>query len=213
MSDNVINHDNDNYKTSKQAAEELNVHPNTLRRWDREGKIDTIVSDGGHRRYNITKFKETHHNLLKTRERVNICYCRVSSPKQRDDLERQVQQMSEQFPDYQIISDIGSGLNYKRKGLAQILDYAMSGTIETVVVAHRDRLCRFGFDLIEGLIRRGGGKLMVLSKINNSPEDELVQDITSIMYHFSAKMHGKRRYKKEGGEEETDHLYMSRIEL
>lgn len=209
--------DYDQFLSTKDTIKELNVHPNTLRRWDKQGKIQTIITDGGHRRYNVELFKKTHLSFSKNKERINICYCRVSSPKQRDDLDRQIKQLSKQFPEFTIISDIGSGLNYKRKGVKTILEYAMSGIIGTVVVAYRDRLCRFGFDLIEDIINSGGGKIMVLNKINNSPEDELVEDITAIMYHFSAKLHGKRRYIttneiiEEECKEETS--IMSRIEV
>jgi len=119
----------------------------------------------------------------------------VSSYKQKDDLQRQVDYMISQFPEAEVIKDIGSGINFKRKGLKTILESAINGDKLKIVVAHKDRLCRFGFDLIEWLIQRNAGEIMVLSKSELSPESELTQDLLTILHVFSCRMHGLRSYK------------------
>jgi len=141
---------------SRRAAKELGVTANTLRKWANEEKIKHIKTPTGQRLYDIGSFTK--------KERAKICYCRVSSSKQRDDLERQVEYMRQRFPDYEIVEDVGSGLNYKRKGFITLLERICNGDVEEVVVAHRDRLCRFGFELIKWLIEQNSGKLMVLNK-------------------------------------------------
>jgi len=174
---------------SRVAAETLGVHPNTLRKWANENKIEHTVSCTGQRRYNVEKYMG-----LTEAHRV-ICYCRVSSYKQKDDLQRQVDYMISQFPEAEVIKDIGSGINFKRKGLKTILESAINGDKLKIVVAHKDRLCRFGFDLIEWLIQRNAGEIMVLSKSELSPESELTQDLLTILHVFSCRMHGLRSYK------------------
>lgn len=102
--------------------------------------------------------------------------------------------MREKFPDSEIIQDIGSGLNFKRKGLLSILERILHGAKLTLVVAHKDRLARFGFELIEYLIKSNGGELLVLNRVESSPQQELIQDLTAILTVFSFRMHGLRRY-------------------
>ncbi|HKL81767.1 MAG TPA: IS607 family transposase, partial [Desulfobacter sp.] len=137
--------------TQKQAAEYFSVHVHTLRQWDKSGKIKTERTPGGDRRY-----------IIEIKDEFDICYCRVSSYKQKDDLERQVKFMQEKFPNAETITDIGSGLNFKRKGLKTILERSIRGDSINLYVAHKDRLCRFGFDLIEWIIKRSSGKIVVL---------------------------------------------------
>jgi predicted site-specific integrase-resolvase len=120
----------------------------------------------------------------------NICYCRVSTSSQKEDLERQIEYFRCKYPDYEIIKDIGSGLNFKRKGFNTILDTAFKGDIGEVVVTHKDRLCRFGFELVLRIIESTNGKILVLDKEETSPEKELVNDILSIITVFSSRLYG-----------------------
>ncbi|MCP4115886.1 MAG: IS607 family transposase, partial [Desulfobacteraceae bacterium] len=150
------------------------------------GKIKTDRTPGGDRRY-----------LIPIADEVHICYCRVSSYKQKDDLNRQVDLMREKYPDAKVIKDIGSGLNFKRKGLKAILEQAIKGDSVNLYIAHKDRLCRFGFDLIEWILKRNNGKIVVLNEIDLSPEQELTQDLLSILHVFSCRMHGLRSYRKQ----------------
>jgi len=176
------------FVNTKKASEVLGVHPNTLRSWANADKIQSIKTVGGHRLYNVDSF------IKQQKEKRKICYCRVSSKKQKDDLERQVIFMRNRYPEYEIIEDIGSGLNFKRKGLISLLESANRGDVEEVVVAHKDRLSRFGFDLIKWFIEKQGGKLLVLDGTNLSSQQELVNDILSIIHVFSCRIHGLRQY-------------------
>ena len=178
--------------TSNKAAKLLNIHPNTLRTWDSKGLIRSLrIGEKGQRRYDVS-------NLIKKEEstKENICYCRVSSRSQKEDLESQINFLKQKFPHHNVISDIGSGLNYKRKGLRTILDKAIKGTIGQVVVAYKDRLCRFGFELCEYVINASGGEILVLNQLDSSPQEEMVKDLTSIIHVFSCRLYGLRRYKK-----------------
>jgi hypothetical protein len=98
------------------------------------------------------------------------------------------------YPNHEIVTDIGSGLNYKRKGLQTILDDAMRGAVEEVVVAHKDRLCRFGFELIQRVVENNQGRIVVCNSVVGSPNDELVDDITSILHVFTCRFYGRRQY-------------------
>lgn len=131
------------YVSAKKASELLDYTPDHLRRMANEGKIDTIRTGSGHRRYNVEKYIRNESSAITT-----LCYCRVSSSKQRDDLERQVNYMRSIYPEAEIIRDIGSGINFKRKGLNALLDRLLQGDKLQVVIAHRDRLAQFGIDLI-----------------------------------------------------------------
>ena len=176
---------------SRKASEILGVHPNTLRSWESTGKIKAIRTPSNQRLYDVTSI-----TVNKETPKKSICYCRVSSAKQKDDLQRQINYLKEQFPNYDIITDIGSGLNFKRKGLQAILELAMQKNIKEVVVAHRDRLCRFGFDLIQWIIEKNQGKLVVLNEVHLSQEEELTEDLLSIVHVFSCRINGGRKYKK-----------------
>lgn len=184
--------------SSEEAAKRLGPHPNTLRAYADDGKIEHYRTESGQRRYNVESY------LGNASVASVVCYCRVSSSKQRDDLDRQVQFMRGHFPDAEIIKDIGSGLNYKRKGLKTLLERAMRGDKLKVVVAHRDRLCRFGFELIEYIIKLAGGEIVVLKESSLSPEQELTTGILSIIHVFSCRLHGLRNYKSNIREAVSD---------
>lgn len=183
------------YCSSREASKTLGIHPNTLRRWADSGKIAHIKTAAGQRKYDVQGY------LGNSRQTETVCYCRVSSPKQKDDLQRQVAFMREKFPEAEIIKDIGSGISFKRKGLRSILERAMRGDKLKVISAHRDRLCRFGFDLVKWIIEKDGGELLVLHQNDLSPEQELTQDLLSILHVFSCRMHGLRSYKNKIAED------------
>lgn len=174
----------------RKAVELTGLHPNTLRKYADNGTIEA-KKVGKQRLYSVVSLKK-----LSAKSAV-ICYTRVSSSKQKDNLARQVVYMREQFPKAKIIQDVGSGLNFKRKGLQSILDMLLQGDTITLIVAHRDRLCRFGFELIEYLVTKNGGEIVVLNKAENSPEAELTEDLLSILHVFSGRMHGLRRYSEQ----------------
>jgi len=185
----------DEWITPKAACKLLNVHADTLRKWGDNGKLEMRRPDGpgSHRRYNVRKFFEN----AEPRPKRNFIYARVSSRQQKDDLERQIEFLREKFPDYELVKDIGSGLNFKRVGLRRILDSAVKGEVGKVVVTYRDRLCRFGFELIEYMVNTySKGEIVVLSESDTSKEKELIDDLLSIITVFSARSNGLRKYKK-----------------
>ena len=195
----MSNERKEKYLRPEEVSKLLKVTVRTLYNWDRDGKITCIKTNGGHRRFLESEILARLGKTPPERIRERICYCRVSSPGQKEDLERQVQYFQSLYPNHRIISDIGSGINFKRKGLETILDLAIRGDIEEVVVTHKDRLCRFGFELIERIISSTNGKIVVLDKKETSPERELTNDLITIITVFSSRLYGLRSHslKKE----------------
>jgi predicted site-specific integrase-resolvase len=179
------------YVPLRKAVEFLGLHPHTLRKYADEGKIKSIKNEAGQRLYDVESYQR---GAART---TTICYCRVSSAKQRDDLDRQVAYMQSLYPEAEIIQDIGSGLNFKRKGLQSLLVRFMRGDQLTIIVACRDRLCRFGFEIFEFMAQQNGGKIVVLSNPVHSRESELTADLLSILHIFSCRMHSLRSYSKK----------------
>ena len=177
------------YLPSRKAAERLGLHPNTLRTYADRGKIPHYRNSAGQRLYEVDAY------LRGSIPAETVCYCRVSSAKQRDDLQRQVDFMRERYPDARIVTDVGGGLNFRRKGLVALLERLHRGDKLRIVVAHRDRLARFGFDLIQWLAEQNGGEILVLGNTDYSPEQELTEDILAILHTFSCRLHGLRRYR------------------
>ena len=202
------------YVTATKAASFFGVSTFTIRAWRIKGFLKCIRPPNSHYRYDIDSFKR-HANDTATegseekqkvssspREKKRVCYCRVSSRKQADDLTRQIEYFKSNFPDHTIVKDIGSGLNYKRKGLLSLFKDAIEGNLSEVVVAHRDRLYRFGIELIEWLFQQYKVKLVILDKSTEEPEREICSDILSVLHVFSCRVNGKRRYiKKEKAQE------------
>jgi len=197
------------FVSGKEASKILGVHERTLYLWDKAKKIETIRTPGNKRLYNINKYINDHiptekNNInidelehLNEKIKIKIIYVRVSSLSQKDDLLRQKEYMTNKFPNHTLIEDIGSGLNFNRKGLRKIIKLAISGQIEELVVAYKDRLTRFGFELIEDLIKEySNGRILVLNQNKKiEPEEELIKDMLQIMNIFVAKMNGLRKYK------------------
>lgn len=187
---------NEEYLTPAQAAKYLGVHPQSLRRWEREGKITSFRTPGGTRRFRKEEIEEA---AGKRRPTVTVCYARVSTSSQRDDLERQLEYLSQRYPEAELISEVGSSLNFKRKKLRSILGRVMQHDIQRIIVAHPDRLCRFGFELVKWLCEENGCELVVLNDRKLSPEQELVSDLLSIIHCFSSRLYGLRKYRKKVG--------------
>ncbi len=179
------------YVPLRKAVERLGLHPNTLRKYADEEKIQVIKNEAGQRLYNVEAY------IRGSAKATLICYCRVSSSKQKDDLQRQIQYMQSLYPEAEVVKDIGSGLNFKRKGLRSLLDRLLRGDKLTLVVACRDRLCRFGFELIQYMVEQNGGKIVVLDQTVHCPQTELTTDLLSIIHVFSCRMHGLRKYSKK----------------
>jgi predicted site-specific integrase-resolvase len=193
----------------KEALGILGICYKTLYKLAENKEIDTIKI-GNNMLYNVNKYLRDRNVLNK--ERIKICYCRVSSNKQREDLERQVKYMKDKFPTHEIIKDIGSGLNYNRKGLQEIMEKAIKGEIEEVIIAYKDRLTRFGYEMIEWLIKKySNGKIVIINKEEEeTPIEELTKDVVSIMNVYVAKVNGLRKYKTHLKEEIDKHSYKNK---
>ncbi|NER03448.1 MAG: IS607 family transposase [Okeania sp. SIO3C4] len=181
-----------NYVTPGEAARILGVCDRTLRYWEEQGKIKAIRTAGGQRRYDITTY-----TTGTTGHRVIILYARVSSTKQKEDLERQCEYLQSQYPDGELVKEVGGGLNYKRKKMLAVLERVMSGNVQSIVVTYKDRLLRFGFDLLEWFCAHHNVRIVVLNKVELSPEREMVEDILSILHCFSARLYGLRKYSSQ----------------
>jgi predicted site-specific integrase-resolvase len=185
------------YVRRKEVLEVLKIHYQTLYRMEEKGLIDVKRTNGGHRLYNLNKYLRENNIIDPSKAKYRICYCRVSSKKQEKDLQRQIKLMQKKYPDHMIIRDIGSGLNMNRKGLKKILEMAIEGCIIEVVITYKDRLARFGYDLIEWLIDKySGGKIKILNKNEKeTPEEEITKNILQIMNVYVAKINGRRSGK------------------
>ena len=192
------------YRIGK-AADIIGVSIKTLRRWADKGKIDYQKGPSGHRLICVDPWvsKDIVKVEEETTEEVDprkVFYCRVSSAKQKDDLQRQILLARTMYPEHTIVKDTGSGLDWKRKGFLSILEGSMRGDIEEVVVFHKDRLCRFGFELVEFIFTKNGTKLLVSGEDNvKSDEQELAEDVMAIIHVFSCKQMGKRKNKNNEG--------------
>ncbi len=202
----------ENFVSGKKASEILGVHQRTLYQWESKKQIETMRTPGGKRMYNVKKYLESKDenkvNLVKKTNNPEITklienngkylYARVSSLGQKEDLVRQEKLLKEKYPNYKLISDIGSGMNLNRKGLRTIIDKSIKGEVKEVVIVHKDRLCRYGYELIEDIIEKySNGKIIILENLNKKePKEELVEDVLQIMNIFVAKINGMRKYSK-----------------
>lgn len=146
----------------------------------------------------MEKYLEEHSNRIK-KDRENICYIRVSTIGQKDDLERQRKYMKERYPNYKIIEDIGSGINFNRRGLRKIIHMAIEGKINKLIVAHKDRLTRFGYELINDILYEySRGEIIIEDKIGKqkNPQNEIIEDVLQILNVYTAKMNGLRKYNR-----------------
>lgn len=188
------------YVTPKVAAVHFNVTTTTLQSWANEGKIECKTLASGHRRYKIED--EIESKPTKPAGNRTIIYCRVSSFKQRADLVRQIGYMREKYPTYDVITDVGSGLNYKRKGFKRILEQLLLGNIQEVVVAYKDRWCRFGYEHFEWLFTKHSAKLIAVDSDQiKSKQQELTEDLMAIVGIFNARYNGSRKYDNTKGKD------------
>jgi putative resolvase len=174
------------------AAKMIGVHPQTLREWDRKG-ILIAQRVGEQRFYTVAQINEFIKAQPITRRRV--IYCRVSSAKQRGDLGRQAEFMKSLFPDYDVIEEVASGVNFHRQEFNKILKSICAGEISHLAVSYKDRLARIGFEMIEFVCVLHGCQIQVAQNAETSPEEEMVEDLIAITTSFSAKIHGSRKYK------------------
>lgn len=203
------------FVTISEAVSITGICAATLRKFADEKALRSYKTPTGHRMFDKEHLQEMCSTALPCPpsndtpmgDKTNYLYARVSSKAQLDDLTRQVEYLkghvdAEQIDNFRIVQDIGSGINFKRKGLQTILESCLQKSIGRVIVAHRDRLSRFAFDLIEYLVVKAGGEIIVCdhADTNTSDEVELAEDLISIVHVFSCRQMGKRRYKSHSNE-------------
>ena len=188
--------------TIGEASDILGVSISTLRRWDKDGRLRAEKTTSGHRRYDISKLKPElfRESILETRK--TIAYARVSSHDQKDDLERQKQVLelycARQGWTFEIISDLGSGMNYHKKGLKRLLNDILCEKVGRIVVAHKDRLLRFGAELIFAICEAKQVEVVILNQGEDTRfEEDLAKDVLEIITVFSARLYGSRSRKNQ----------------
>ncbi len=174
----------------------------TVRRWEYEGRITAKRTASGQRYFDESDVRAVLQLGAPDAERVTVVYCRVSSPGQKDDLASQVAAMEMFCLNAGIavtewVTEIGGGMNFKRKKFTRLIDRIADGGVERLVVAHKDRLTRFGFDLIAHVADRNGCQITVANTESLSPQQELVEDLLAIVHTFSCRLYGLRRYEKQ----------------
>ena len=189
------------YYSSKTVTQMLGVTAQTLRNWDREGKLKpAYIKSNGYRYYSEESIL-AYTQERKTKKNLNVIgYARVSSKKQLDDLERQVDNIKEyissKYESFDIITDVGSGINYNKPGLLKLIEKINKKEVDLIVVLYKDRLLRFGFELVEHFAKLNNVSIEVLeSKMDKTQDQELVEDLVQIITVFSCKIQGKRKSK------------------
>ena len=215
------------YVGGREASKILGVHQRTLYQWDKRKLIETIRTPGGKRLYNVKKYLKSlekntsnivhvnnpiindrlqtnnnhnnNNNNNHSNNKNNYIYARVSSQGQKEDLEKQIKLLKNAYPEYILISEVGSGMNMNRKGLRKIIDESIKGEINEVVIVYKDRLCRFGYELVEDIINKySSGKIIILEHMKKKEiKEKLVDDVLQIMNIFVAKINGMRKYNKK----------------
>ena len=186
----------------QEFAERLGKSTSTLRRWDREGKLPAKRSVGGHRYYDESDVRKALGIEKPEQDKKSVVYCRVSSRSQLPDLKSQVEAMRQfclgaGLAIDEWIEEIGGGMNFKRKRFLSVINRIEEGEISKLIIAHRDRLVRFGFDFFQTFAQRHGCEIVVVNQEQLSPQQEMVEDLMVIVHCFSSRLHGLRSYKKK----------------
>jgi len=182
--------------TMKEASRLLGVSVRTIQRWDKEGKIRCVRTIGGKRRVPESEIKRI---LGIHEERRIVGYARVSSHTQKDNLERQIELIrkyaKERNWEIEILKDIGSGLKEDRRNFQKLLRMVINKEVSKVIVAYPDRLTRFGFKILEEFLKSYGTEIVVINREEKTPQEELVEDLITIISHFAGKLYGMRSHK------------------
>jgi predicted site-specific integrase-resolvase len=180
-----------------EAAQLKGVSVSTLRRWESEGKLIPERTANGHRRYSINQLLD-----IKPDNALTVCYARVSSHDQKNDLEQQKQVLelfcSTHGWQFQVIEDLGSGLNYSKRGLQRLIRMITDNQVERLVLTHKDRLLRFGSELIFSLCEHFGTEIVIINRTEDASfEEDLAKDVLEIITVFSARLYGSRSHKNK----------------
>lgn len=179
--------------TLRDACEILQLDPTTLRKWDREGKIRCVRLSNKYRRIPES---EINRILGVQKNRSEAIYARVSSHDQREDLNRQIQKLGKYAPGAIVFSDIKSGMRFNRKGFMELLNLIESDEISKIYITHKDRMARFGYDLVESICGIHGTEIVETDGEEIvSASEEMTIDLISIITSFSARLYGLRSHK------------------
>lgn len=180
----------------------------TVRRWEKEGKLQAKRLPSGHRYFDESDVRALMG--IAPEKKDTVVYCRVSSASQKDDLASQVRAMEEYCRGAGIavdvwVQEVGGGMNFKRKHFLHLVDRIQRGEIKKLLIAHKDRLMRFGFDLFHHMANENGCEIVVVNQESLSPQQEMVEDLMAIVHTFSCRLYGMRKYKKLIQEDFAEH--------
>jgi excisionase family DNA binding protein len=185
-----------------EAAEVLGVSITTLRRWEAEGRLIAEHTPGGHRRYDLAKLRPEQYRASREGDRKTIAYARVLSHDQKDDLERQKQVLelycARQGWTFEVVADLGSGMNDNKKGLKTLLSQIIDGSVGRLVISHKDRLLRFGAELVLAICEAKNVEVVIINQGEDTTfEEDLAKDVLEIITVFSARLYGSRSHKNQ----------------
>ncbi|WP_226585932.1 IS607 family transposase [Microseira wollei] len=178
-----------------EAAKIRGVSIDTLRRWERSGKLKATKTEGGHRRYRVADLLKIDNPCP---QKYTVIYGRVSTPDKKEDLARQIGLLElycqqHGWKEIYTLKDIGSGLNYRKRGLLKLIDLLQRDEVGRLLITDKDRLLRFGSELIFTLCENNGAEVIILNKPSDiEPEQELVEDVLAVITVMSARLYGKR---------------------
>jgi len=193
-------------------SKELGVTPDCIRKWEKKGKISSIKTSGKHRRFDLDKvLSQLNDKDLKKVKKSTLIYARVSTKADKDNLERQIIRLENYSAangwQYEVISDIGSGLNFNKKGLKDLIHKIESNKYDRLLLNYKDRLLRFGSEIIFEICKLHDVEVIILNQQQSkSFEEELVDDIITIIHVFSSRLYGSRSHKNKKVIELTDKL-------
>lgn len=181
-------------------AKELGVSPEHVRTMHRTGEvIPARISEKGTRYYSEEQLRELKNTQFSQRDEKVVAYCRVSTKSQKADLEKQVENVKSYMYakgySFEVITDIGSGINYKNKGLQELVSLIDSNQVSKVVILHKDKLVRFGFELVQLLCELHDVEIEIIDKSEHSEDEELTDDLTQIVTVFANRLYGSRSKK------------------
>lgn len=203
----------DKLLTMQEACDLVNVSSGTLRRWEKAGNLTPAYTPGGHRRYTRDQLMgAAGFRKMAGKQRYAIAYCRVSTSEQKADLERQAQVVANYCEihayRYKVIRDVGSGLNYNKKGLQEIIRAVCNGEVSKIIVCDKDRLMRFGYEMMTAVCEANNTEIEIINISEDvSDEKEMVDDVLSIITVFSSRLYGKRSHRNKKIVEQNRRLF------
>lgn len=188
--------------TISEAAKYLRRTTICLQQWDRKGRLCAHRTDTNRRYYYKSELDNFLGIDIKKEDRITIVYARVSSSNQKNDLKKQISMLNDYiqikaYSNVKLYEEIGGGLNFKRAKLNDILELVLQNKVDKIIITHKDRLCRFGFELIKNICDKFNTEIEVITLDNDSLETEMVKDLMTIIHCFSSRLYGLRNYRKE----------------